>query len=1026
MRKRIKKLLSVFLVMFLVASFASIGTDRAGATDTIDGEDWGLEEGGKSISIPAETVEENLVVEGSEEAGNIEVIENEEAGSEEVGSEEDGNDSNIEVEGIENGEATEERNASGYFEEPEAFIKELIKIEDEVTLDCIEVEPVISGFTLDKTSLSQVGGTVVASVTGSDFTAFSGIWSVSLDDGATKIGTISDSTETGVTITFNVPANTGEYPRNYIVTLWLDNKKAGLSTAITVEGTGELGEPLTIITVAGNGTMGFSGESGLAICAQLGYPYGVAVDSGGDLYIADEMNYCVWMVSASNQTRYGIEMIAGNIYIVAGNKEMGYFDVDCPSTPTNPFCPHDIAVNNGGDIYIADASNNLIRMVSASNQTRYGIEMTAGNIYTIAGNEKRGYSGDGSLAIQARLHNPCGIALDSGFNLYIADTNNHCIRKVDTAGMITTVAGNIGGEGYDGDGCLATEENVNLQNPYAVAVDDNGSLYIADTENNRIRMVAGINQTRYGIEMTAGNIYTIAGNGKNGYSGDGAAAINAELYYPADVALDNDGNLYIAENYNNCIRKVDNAGIITTLSGQGPDSYGYSGDGGLAADAKLKNPYGVTADGVGNLFIADSGNYVVRKIYDVQSGSQPQLPTITGVTITGIAKFGHTLIANVTYSTPPEQTPTLSYQWKRNGQNISGAAGSSYTLQQADIGTAISVKVTASSAATGSLSSSATSAVQKADGPVAPAAPTLDSKTYNSVTLTTNSTYQFSKDGGSTWQDNNSFTGLSSSTEYTFIARVKETVTQKASAGSSGLNVMTKAAPRSGGGSGINRLKLKIGSLPDGIAEVDYIHLFQASGGRSPYSFRVTEGTLPEGMNLAKDGVLKGTPATAGTYKFTITVSDVSHSTSRHTFIWVVKERNAANVPSQLEQEIILTVGSLSVFVNGQLFTLEVEPFIDSETSRTMVPIRFISEALLAEVDWNSVTQQVIIIDGDQEIVLTIGFNQVLVNGIEQRTDCAPVIISPKRTFLPLRFVSETLGATVEYNSVNKQIIIRR
>lgn len=406
----------------------------------------------------------------------------------------------------------------------------------------------------------------------------------------------------------------------------------------------------------------------------------------------------------------------------------------------------------------------------------------------------------------------------------------------------------------------------------------------------------------------------------------------------------------------------------------------------------------------------------------IVAGSEPELPSITGVTINGIAKFGHTLSASVTYSASPEPTPALTYQWKRDGQNISGATSSSYTLQEADIGACISVNVTASGTATGDKSSIDTLAVQKADGPIAPPTPTLDSKTSNSVTLTANSAHQFSRDGGSNWQDDNIFTGLSSSTEYTFVARVKETATHKASVAGNGLNVTTNAAPRSGGGGGIARLNIRIGSLLDGIAGMDYSHTFKASGGRLPYSFRVTEGTLPDGMNLAEGGVLKGKPVTYGTYKFTVTVSDLSHTTSRHTFTWVVKEGDPADVSPQ----IILTVDSLLASVNGQLYTLEVAPFIVTETNRTMVPIRFISEALKAHVDWNSVTRQVMIKDGDQEIILTVGSNKVMVNRIEERIDCAPVILSPGRTFVPLRFVCEILGATVEYNNVNKMINIRR
>ena len=186
------------------------------------------------------------------------------------------------------------------------------------------------------------------------------------------------------------------------------------------------------------------------------------------------------------------------------------------------------------------------------------------------------------------------------------------------------------------------------------------------------------------------------------------------------------------------------------------------------------------------------------------SGGLPQLPTVTGVSITGTSKFGQTFTAHVTYSGTPSSEPTLGYQWKRSGVTIASATISSYTLVQEDIGKSITVTVTASGTATGSQTSAAVGPVQKADGPAAPAAPALAGKTHNTVTLTANVAYQFSKDNGQTWQDSNVFSGLSASTQYTFVARVKETATHKASTASAGFSVTTDTAPSSGspGGGG--------------------------------------------------------------------------------------------------------------------------------------------------------------------------------------------------------------------------------
>ena len=184
------------------------------------------------------------------------------------------------------------------------------------------------------------------------------------------------------------------------------------------------------------------------------------------------------------------------------------------------------------------------------------------------------------------------------------------------------------------------------------------------------------------------------------------------------------------------------------------------------------------------------------------------------------------------------------------------------------------------------------------------------------------------------------------------------------------------------------------------------------------------ENSLPEGLSIAKNGTLSGTPSIVGTYNYTITVTDSSGRTSPHTFAHVIKE--GAPAPAViLQKEIILTVGSLLATMDGQSYTLEVKPFIDAEASRTLVLLRFVSEALGAEVDWQAATRQVIIKDGDKTITLTIDSLNALVNGTPVTLDTAPVIVG-NRTFVPLRFISETLGATVDYEASTGRIIITR
>ena len=221
-------------------------------------------------------------------------------------------------------------------------------------------------------------------------------------------------------------------------------------------------------------------------------------------------------------------------------------------------------------------------------------------INTFAGNGTIGYSGDNGPATSAQLNQPWGVAVDAAGNVYIADTVNNRIRKVAN-GVISTVAGN-GTLGYSGDDGPAT--SAQLSWPAGVAVDSAGNLYVADQNNNRIRKVSN------------GVITTVAGNGTPGYSGDNGPATSAKLYGPKGVAVDSAGNLYIADTSNQRIRKVLN-GVIATAAGNGPDLYGnggYSGDNGPATSARLNQPWGVAVDFAGNLFIADYGNNRIRKV----------------------------------------------------------------------------------------------------------------------------------------------------------------------------------------------------------------------------------------------------------------------------------------------------------------------------------------------------------------------------------------------------------------------------
>ena len=250
--------------------------------------------------------------------------------------------------------------------------------------------------------------------------------------------------------------------------------------------------------------------------------------------------------------------------------------------------PSGIFADTNGNLYIADQQR--IRMVNS-----------VGIITTFAGTGTAGNSGDGGPATNAKLNNPSGISADiSGGNIYIADINNHKIRLVNSAGIITTFAGGGTGES-DGDGGAATSAQLN--GPCGVWADARGNVYIADSGNNKIRLV-----------NSAGIITTFAGTGTQGSSGDGGAATSAQLIYPQGVSADS-GNVYIADTWNNKIRMVNSVGIITTIAGT--ETWGASGDGGKATSAQLNSPLGVSVDTHGNVFIADAWNNKIRMVNSV-------------------------------------------------------------------------------------------------------------------------------------------------------------------------------------------------------------------------------------------------------------------------------------------------------------------------------------------------------------------------------------------------------------------------
>jgi len=354
-----------------------------------------------------------------------------------------------------------------------------------------------------------------------------------------------------------------------------------------------------ISTIAGTGTAGYAGDGGLATAARLSFPVATAVDSAGNIYIAD---------SGSNRIRR-IDNGTGNISTVAGTGGSGSGGDGGLATAATLYRPTGVAVDSGANLLILQSDNHSIRRVDAG----------SGVITTIVGSGVPGYGGDGGPAASALLNDPADIALDASDKLYIADRNNSSVRLVDSvggSGVITSLT-DTGGLLFAGDGGLAT--SANLHHPNGIAIDTAGNVYIADSGNHRIRLV----------DATTGTIDTVVGNGAMGFSGDGNPAIDASLSFPSAVALDSVGNLYITDTGNNRVRRVDaGSGVITTVAGGGSV---YPTDGIPATTAKLGFPRAVIVDASDNLVIADSGHQTVRYV-DMTAGT---ITTIAGIPATG-------------------------------------------------------------------------------------------------------------------------------------------------------------------------------------------------------------------------------------------------------------------------------------------------------------------------------------------------------------------------------------------------------
>jgi sugar lactone lactonase YvrE len=449
------------------------------------------------------------------------------------------------------------------------------------------------------------------------------------------------------TVTVTVAANTSAGSRNAIITV------GGQTNTLTQTGAGTvvITLPLTVTTLAGY-PLSKGSIDGIGSSARFYYPTGIAADNAGNLYVSDTDNNAVRRIVAST----GEVTTTAGLAASPGSTD-GIGNAALFSKPSGVAVENvGVAIDSEGNVFVADTLNHTLRRITSLHA-----------VSTIAGTAgQSGYVDEAGAA--ARFQGPQGLAFcrvasatGTESDLYIADTNNQTIRKINLSnGLVTTVAG-LAGESGSSDGMSGSAR---FNSPTDVAVDNNGNLFVADSENHTIREI-----------LPSGLVSTLAGQALASGSADGVGTA-ARFHSPSAVAVDLSHNVYVADTANNTIRMIiPLTGVVSTLAGLA----GASGTAdGLGSAVRFYNPTGITVDSTGNLYVSDTNNHTIRV------GLLPSMPSVQ----TQPQSLSVAMENNAQFSVTATGRPAVTYQWYFNGAAITGATGSTYSLSSAQSGNA--------------------------------------------------------------------------------------------------------------------------------------------------------------------------------------------------------------------------------------------------------------------------------------------------------------------------------------------------